>query len=68
MVMLEVAGSGLWDGPIVTEIVDLPMFHPAEAEHVNYHAQHAGAGYCRVVIAPRIRAFRKQFADRLKKP
>ncbi|MGI4747532.1 MAG: peptide-methionine (S)-S-oxide reductase MsrA [Janthinobacterium lividum] len=68
MVMREVAGAGLWNGPIVTEITDLPTFYPAEAEHIDYFALHAGAGYCRVVIAPKIKAFRKQFADRLRKP
>lgn len=67
IVMREVAGAGIWDGPIVTEITDLPAFHPAEAEHAGYYAQHAGAGYCWVVITPRIEAFRTRFADRLKK-
>lgn len=68
LVMREVAGAGIWDGPIVTEIIDLPAFYPAEAEHADYYAGHAGAGYCRVVVAPRIESFRKRFADRLKKP
>ena len=65
-VMREVAGAGLWDGPIVTEIVDLPPFHPAEAEHRDYYAQHPEAGYCRVVVAPKLAQFRKQFRGRLK--
>lgn len=68
MVMQEVAATGLWDGPIVTETVDLPPFHPAEAGHNDYYARHLEAGYCRVVIAPKVAKFRQQFAGWLKLP
>ena len=67
-VMREIAASGIWDGPLVTEVVPLPTFHPAEAEHHDYFALHPGAGYCRVVIAPKVSKFRKAFADRLRRP
>ena len=67
-VMREIAASGIWDGPIVTEVVPLPAFYPAEAEHHDYFALHPGAGYCRVVIAPKVAKFRKAFADRLRRP
>ena len=53
-------------GRIVTEIAPLPAFYPAEAEHHDYFALHPGAGYCRVVIAPKVAKFRKAFRDRLK--
>jgi len=62
----EVEAAGIWDGELVTEISDLPVFYPAEAEHHDYFTLHPGAGYCRVVIAPKVSKFRKQFADRLK--
>ena len=65
-VMREIAAAGIWDGPIVTELADLPTFYPAEAEHHDYFALHPGAGYCRVVIAPKVAKFRKQFSERLK--
>ncbi len=64
----EIASAGIWDGPIVTEITPLPAFHPAEAEHHDYFALHPGAGYCRVVIAPKVAKFRKEFAARLRRP
>ncbi|WP_419729000.1 peptide-methionine (S)-S-oxide reductase MsrA [Lichenicola sp.] len=67
-VMREIAGAGLWDGPIGTEISPLPLFHPAEAEHHDYHARHPEAGYCRVVIAPKLARFRMQFPGLLKAP
>ncbi len=64
----EIASAGIWDAPIVTEIAPLPRFYPAEAEHHDYFALHPGAGYCRVVIAPKVAKFRKQFAARLRRP
>ncbi len=64
----EIMSAGIWDGPIVTEIAPLPAFHPAEAEHHDYFALHPGAGYCRVVIAPKVAKFRKEFAARLRRP
>ena len=66
-VTAEIAASGIWDGRIVTEIAPVPEFYPAEAEHHDYFALHPGAGYCRVVIAPKVAKFRQRFADRLKR-
>ncbi len=40
--------------PIVTEIVPLEEFYPAERYHQNYYNQNRRAGYCRVVIAPKL--------------
>jgi peptide-methionine (S)-S-oxide reductase len=65
-VRAEIEAAGIWGGEIVTEITDLPSFFPAEPEHHDYFAQHPGSGYCRVVIAPKVAKFRKQFASRLK--
>ena len=62
----EIAGAGVWDGPVVTEIVDLPTFFPAEAEHDHYFAQNPGSGYCQVVVAPKVAKFRKSFGERLR--
>ncbi len=64
----EVADAGVWDDPIVTEILPAPPFYAAEAEHDDYFALNPGSGYCRVVIAPKVAKFRKQFADRLRRP
>jgi peptide-methionine (S)-S-oxide reductase len=41
--------------PIVTEIVPLGKFWPAEDYHQDYFTKHPEQGYCRVVIAPKIR-------------
>ena len=65
-VMAEVGASGLFDRKLVTEIVPLDKFYPAEDEHDDYFARNPGSGYCQVVVAPKVRKFRKQFSDRLK--
>ncbi len=41
--------------PIVTEIVALEQFYPAEAYHHDYYNRNPSAGYCRVVIQPKLR-------------
>ena len=40
--------------PITTEIVPLTKFWPAEDYHQDYFAKNPNAGYCRMVIAPKI--------------
>ncbi len=41
-------------GPVVTEIVPLTTFYPAEEYHQDYFDKNPTAGYCRVVIAPKL--------------
>ncbi len=40
--------------PIVTEIVPLKTFYKAEDYHQEYYDNNSDAGYCRVVIAPKL--------------
>ena len=44
-----------WHDPIVTEIVPLETFWKAEDYHQNYYNTHTSAGYCRVVISPKLK-------------
>lgn len=67
-VMAEIAASGIWGAPLVTELVPLTQFWPAEPEHQDYFARNPWSGYCRAVIAPKVAKFRKSFAHRLKRP
>jgi len=46
--------------PIVTEIGPLAKFWPAEDYHQDYFTQHPEQGYCRVVIAPKIRHLKEE--------
>lgn len=48
--------------PIVTEIVPVTAFWPAETYHQNYFAQHAAQPYCAVVITPKVSKAREIFA------
>jgi peptide-methionine (S)-S-oxide reductase len=65
-VMAEFDAANVWDAPIVTEIVPLTTFWPAEAEHDDYFNRNPFSGYCRAVVAPKVLKFRKHFADRVK--
>lgn len=65
-VMAEIAESGIWGAPLVTELVPLETYWPGEAEHQDYFARNPWSGYCRVVVAPKVAKFRKTFASRLK--
>ncbi len=47
--------SGYFDKPVVTEIVPLDTFYPAEEYHQNYFAKHPYAGYCTFVIRPKLK-------------
>ena len=58
--------SGLWDDPIVTEVVPLKNYSEAENYHQNYYENNPNAGYCTVVIAPKLKKFRKEFSHMLK--
>ena len=44
-----------YDKSIVTEIVPLENFYPAENYHQNYYQHNPDAGYCRVVILPKLK-------------
>lgn len=58
--------SDLWDDPIVTEISEISNYSVAEDYHQNYFNNNSNAGYCSVVIAPKIAKFKKDFPHLLK--
>lgn len=59
------AAQAHWDDPIVTEILALEKFWPAEKYHDNYYAQNPQNPYCAVVVAPKVSKARKLFVDKL---
>jgi len=65
-VMREVSEAKVWPAPLVTEIEPLRVFYEAEPEHHDYYARNPYAGYCQVVVAPKVAKFRKSFSHRLK--
>jgi peptide-methionine (S)-S-oxide reductase len=58
----------IFDSPIVTEVVPLVQFYPAEEYHRDYYRRNPGQGYCRAVIAPKVAKLRKQWESKLKSP
>ncbi|HEX2792347.1 MAG TPA: peptide-methionine (S)-S-oxide reductase MsrA [Candidatus Paceibacterota bacterium] len=51
--------------PIVTTIETDATFYPAEDYHRDYYARNPGAGYCQVVIAPKLAKVQRDYADLL---
>jgi peptide-methionine (S)-S-oxide reductase len=65
-VIQELTAQGLWKSPIVTEVVPLTAFYPAEDYHQQFFQQHPEQLYCQFVISPKIAKFRKAFLAKLK--
>ncbi len=52
--------------PIVTQVVPLTEFYPAEGYHQEYFKNNPNQPYCRFVVSPKVNKFRKSHADLLK--
>jgi len=65
-VVAELGTAGIWDDPIVTEIVPLTDFYQAEDYHQEYFEHNGEQPYCQVVVAPKVAKFRAKYASRLK--
>lgn len=53
--------------PIVTELVPLERFYPAETYHQQYFANHPQQPYCQAVVAPKVAKLRKYFQQKLRR-
>ncbi|MSU74803.1 peptide-methionine (S)-S-oxide reductase [Candidatus Kaiserbacteria bacterium] len=59
--------ESLKDGThVVTQIIPLGKFFPAESYHQNYYKENTGASYCQLVIEPKVEKVRKRFAELVK--
>ena len=56
----------LFNEPIVTEVLPLANYWPAEAYHQDYFENNPNQGYCVAVAGPKVAKFRKSFASRVK--
>jgi len=63
-VIEELIEQGGYPGPIVTEVVPLKVFYPAEDYHQNYYRDNQSQPYCQFVVAPKLSKFQSLFADR----
>lgn len=58
----ELARSGVYTQPVVTEVLPLNNYWPAEDYHQDYFENNPGQGYCMAVAAPKVAKFRKTFS------
>jgi peptide-methionine (S)-S-oxide reductase len=62
----KAAAQSEFADPIVTEIVPLDVFYPAEDYHQDYFANNPFQGYCRVVVGPKVAKFKEKLAEKAK--
>ena len=62
----EMAQSRAYDRPLVTEVLSLANYWPAEDYHQDFFARNPNQGYCQAVAAPKVAKFRKTFARLVK--
>ena len=58
----EMSDSGVYSQAIVTEVLPVANYWPAEDYHQDFFARNPGQGYCMAVAAPKVAKFRKTFA------
>ena len=62
----EIADSGLYHDPIITEIVPFEAFYTAEEYHQNFYETNKNQGYCSYVITPKIHKLLKEYSKEVK--
>ncbi|MBI4091897.1 MAG: peptide-methionine (S)-S-oxide reductase MsrA [Candidatus Levybacteria bacterium] len=56
----------IYQNKIITEIVPFENFYKAEDYHQNYYEKNREAGYCRVIIDPKIKKLLREFKEEVK--
>ena len=56
--------SKVWENTVVTEILKIDIFYPAENYHHNYYKNNKSQGYCQYVIQPKIEKYKKIFTPK----
>ena len=59
----EMSQDKLFGAPIVTEVLPLTSYWPAEQYHQDFFEKNPYQGYCLAVAAPKVDKFRKTFAS-----
>jgi peptide-methionine (S)-S-oxide reductase len=62
----ELDQARVWKNPIVTQVLPLDKFYPAEDYHRDYFARHPEQAYCQMVISPKVVKLHRQWAKRLR--
>ena len=66
-VIANLNSAGIYDAPIVTEVVPASQFYVAEDYHQEYFRRNPAQPYCAFVVRPKVAKFRKHFLEKLKK-
>ncbi|MCU0761807.1 MAG: peptide-methionine (S)-S-oxide reductase MsrA [Hydrogenophaga sp.] len=61
-IIAELSRDNAFGRPIVTEVLALDNYWPAEAYHQDFFERNPHQGYCMAVAAPKVAKFRKTFA------
>ena len=62
--MIKEVDASLKDGTrVVTQLIPLGKFFPAEEYHQKYFEKNTNAPYCQLVIEPKVEKVRKRFAE-----
>ncbi|MCL4109077.1 UNVERIFIED_CONTAM: hypothetical protein GTU68_030989 [Idotea baltica] len=62
----QLENEGVYDGPIVTEVVPFEAFYDAEEYHQDFERRNPDQGYVKAVSVPRLNRFKAKFPDLLK--
>ncbi|WP_163410954.1 peptide-methionine (S)-S-oxide reductase MsrA [Flavobacterium ajazii] len=57
--------KSVFPSPIVTQLKPFQVFYEAEEDHQNYYNDNPEAGYCRMVIDPKVYKLKKMYAGKL---
>jgi peptide-methionine (S)-S-oxide reductase len=63
----DLGAAKLWDQAIVTELVPLEKFFPAEAYHQGYFGRNGSQPYCAAVVAPKVAKVRAKYFNQLRR-
>ncbi len=61
--LAELAQGHAFGAPVVTEVLPLAHYWPAEDYHQDFFERNPYQGYCLAVAAPKVAKFRKTFAE-----
>ncbi len=63
--LAELEKEKKFSAPVVTEIMPLEEFYPAEDYHKDYYFRNKLQPYCQFVISPKLTKFRKKYQEKL---
>lgn len=65
-IIAEMSQDKIWPDPVVTEVVAINNYYPAEDYHQDYFKNNPQNQYCSLVVAPKLAKFKQTFASRLR--